>query len=90
MADIPPGPWTWQRVHPLPVDDEDTKEVREERWGEALVAADDTWLLSSESGWGRPEVHPQLRKLLPLTTPTSMARWLRPMLRSGCLRRSGV
>lgn len=33
------------------------------------VAADGTWLLSSESGWGRPEVHPQLWKLLPLLAP---------------------
>lgn len=54
---VPPGPWTWQLVRPadqhgrgphhmLPLSNHEE--------GTALVAADGTWLLWSEGGYGRP------------------------------------
>lgn len=56
---VPPGPWTWQHVRPTDAPDrrpEDIVPTSTDEEGIALVAADDTWLLWSEGGYGTPEL----------------------------------
>lgn len=61
---IPPGPWTWRRVIPEAPTEFGWPEETEEH-GLALVAADGSWLVSSESGWGVPEIHsPEVKAAL--------------------------
>lgn len=56
---VPPGPWTWQHVRPVDAPDRGPDDIVPASTGEegiALVAADDTWLLWSEGGYGTPEL----------------------------------
>ncbi|WP_155992896.1 hypothetical protein [Nocardioides sp. URHA0020] len=57
----PPGPWRWQKVIPdsPPGFDPNTAPM-----GTALVAADGTWVISSETGYGTPEIDPAARELI--------------------------
>lgn len=59
-GDAPPGPWVWQKVIPRAPD----WWPHTEPMGTALVAADGTWVVSSEIGYRTPEIEPAARDLL--------------------------
>lgn len=52
VPDLPPAPWHWEQVTPEPSRLDPDPEPR----GVALVAADGTWVLSVDGGYGTPEV----------------------------------
>ncbi|MGN6131233.1 MAG: hypothetical protein ACTHOK_12925 [Nocardioidaceae bacterium] len=55
--ELPPGPWAWRAVTPFSASLPDT--------GQALVAADGSWVAWSESGYGTVETsHPAVKDLL--------------------------
>lgn len=68
---MPLGPWTWTNVIPEDVPGFDPET---EPRGEALVAADGTWLCWSESGFGSPDLHPAVKDL---PGGCMAARWAR-------------
>jgi hypothetical protein len=49
---LPPAPWHWERVTPEPSRLDPQPEPR----GVALVAADGTWVVSADGGYGTPEI----------------------------------
>ncbi|QGN58082.1 hypothetical protein GKE56_09480 [Nostocoides sp. HKS02] len=59
--DVPPGPWHWQQVIPQTAPGSAPETAPR---GMALVASDGTWILSAESGWGSPDVHPAAKSVL--------------------------
>ena len=55
--ELPPGPWVWREVTPFSASRPDT--------GQALVAADLSWVAWCESGYGTVETsHPAVKELL--------------------------
>lgn len=63
--EVPPGPWTWRRVVPeAPAPPPSEHPADTEPQGQALIADDGTWVVSSEDGYGSPDVHPAARELL--------------------------
>lgn len=58
---LPAGPWRWECVVP---DAPPRSPTETQAQGEALVAADGTWLVWAESGYGSPDVHPAVKDLL--------------------------
>lgn len=62
-AQVPPPGWRWSRVSPAP-----SEFVKESAHGvlhgDALVAADGTWLISADAGYAGLEVHPAAANLL--------------------------
>ena len=54
--ELPPGPWAWREVTPFSASRPDT--------GQALVAADGSWVAWCESGYGTVETsHPAVKEL---------------------------
>jgi len=52
LSELRPRPWRWQQITPRP----SRLDPEPKPTGTALVAADGTWLLWSEEGYGNPEV----------------------------------
>lgn len=52
VPDLPPAPWRWQQVTPEP----SLLDPQPKPQDVALVAADGTWVLSVDGGYGSPEI----------------------------------